>query len=281
MGLPLHPWQEQAAERAARLAAEHRLVPQVVLILGSGLAGIPEDLAVVHRAALDAVTGIGAPAVPGHARQLVLARWHGVPVWLCLGRYHLYQGLSAAEVAAPIAMLAQLPVRAVVLTNAAGGLNPVIEPGDLVLIRDHLAVPALAGQHPLVPPAGPVHFFSLRDAYDPELRFALRKAAAAQGILLREGTYAWVSGPTYETPTELRWLRLAGADLVGMSTVPEVIMARALGLRVVALSVVTNRAVPEEPLVPTHAEVTRVGEAARPQLFALLRAALPVLASQA
>ncbi len=279
MNLPLHPWQKRAAERAAGLAAEYGIVPAVFLVLGSGLAGLPDGVVVAGRVALDEVTGITAPVVPGHARELVLAHWDGVPVWLCLGRYHLYQGLTAAEVAAPIAMLAYLPVRSVVLTNAAGGLDPALQPGDLALVRDHLALPGLAGHHPLLPPAGPVRFFSLRDAYDPRLRERLRSVAASIGLVVREGTYAWVAGPTFETPAELRWLRLAGADLVGMSTVPEVVMARALGLRVAALSVVTNRAVPDEPLVPSHEEVSAVGEQARPRLFALLRAALPFLAA--
>ncbi|MCX2727335.1 purine-nucleoside phosphorylase [Thermomicrobium sp. 4228-Ro] len=277
MRIPLHPWQERAADRAAELAAESGLAPLVFVVLGSGLGALPAGLVVEGRVVLDEVTGIAATAVPGHARELVLARWDGVPVWLCLGRYHLYQGLTAAQVAAPVAMLAKLPVRSVLLTNAAGGLNPSLNPGDLVLVRDHLAVPSLAGQHPLVPPAGPVQFFSLRDAYDPGLRSALRATAASCGVTLTEGTYAWVAGPTFETPAELRWLRLAGADVVGMSTVPEVIMARALGFRVAALSVVTNRAVPEEPLVPTHEEVTAIGEQARPRLFTLLRTALPRL----
>ncbi len=279
MAIALHPWQERAAERAAALAARTGLVPSVFIVLGSGLGALPPEIAVAARVPLDEVTGLTAPAVAGHARELVLAHWDGQPVWLCLGRYHLYQGLTAAQVAAPIAMLARLPVRCVVLTNAAGGLDPSLEPGDLVVIRDHLAVPGLAGQHPLVPPAGPVRFFSLRDTYDAELRDRLRAAAESCGIEVREGTYAWVAGPTFETPAELRWLRLAGADLVGMSTVPEAIMARALGFRVAALSVVTNRAVPDEPLVPTHEEVTVVGERVRPRLFALLRAALPSLAA--
>ncbi|MDW8060296.1 MAG: purine-nucleoside phosphorylase [Thermomicrobium sp.] len=277
MAFPLHPWQERAAERAAELASTHRLAPAAFVVLGSGLAGLPEGFVAERHVPLDEVTGIAAPPVPGHARELVLGHWDGVPVWLCLGRYHLYQGLTAAEVAAPVFMLARLPVRTVVLTNAAGGLNPAYEPGDLVIVRDHLFVPGLAGNHPLVPPAGPVRFFSLRDAYDPALRLVVRQAAADRGLTLQEGTYAMVAGPTFETPAELRWLRAAGADLVGMSTVPEVVMARALGLPVVALSVVTNRAVPEEPLVPTHEEVTAVGAAARPTLFALLRAALPAL----
>lgn len=279
MNLPLHPWQKRAAERAAELAARFQLEPALFVVLGSGLGDLPAGLAVAGRVALDDVTGVTAPGVPGHARELVLGHWDGVPVWLCLGRYHLYQGLSAAEVAAPVAMLAYLPVRGVVLTNAAGGLDPALQPGDLVLIRDHLALPGLAGHHPLVPPAGPVHFFSLRDAYDLRLRERLRSVAAAIDLVLREGIYAWVAGPTFETPAELRWLRLAGADLVGMSTVPEVVMARALGLRVAALSVVTNRAVPDELLVPSHEEVSAVGEQARPRLFALLRAALPFLAA--
>lgn len=279
MSVLLHPSQEQAAERAQRLARQHGVEPTVFVVLGSGLGGLPENARVIARVPLDEVTGITAVTVAGHARELVLAHWQNVATWFCLGRYHLYQGLSAAAVASPILMLAHLPVRCIVLTNAAGGLHPSYQPGDFVLIRDHLFVPGLAGQHPLIPPPGPVCFFSLRDAYDPELRAAVHRVAEERGLMLREGTYAMVAGPTFETAAELRWLRLAGADLVGMSTVPEVIMARALGLRVLAISVVTNRAIPDEPHIPTHEEVAAVGERARPQLFALLEAILPLLAT--
>ncbi|MCS7050744.1 MAG: purine-nucleoside phosphorylase [Thermomicrobium sp.] len=277
MGAQLHPEQKQAADRALQLARSYRLEPEVFVVLGSGLGALPEDVEIVTRVPLDSVTGIVAPAVAGHARELVLARWQAIPVWFSLGRYHLYQGLSAAAVASPIAMLASLPVRCVVLTNAAGGLDPTLEPGELVLIRDHLYLPGLAGQHPLIPPPGAVRFFSVRDAYDPMLRAAVRQCASERGIALREGTYAMVAGPTFETAAELRWLRAAGADLVGMSTVPEVIMARALGRRVLAISVVTNRAVPEEERIPTHEEVTAIGKAVQPRLWALLRVVLPVL----
>ncbi len=273
----LHPYQEQAAERAKRLAQQYGVEPIALIVLGSGLGGLPANARIAARVPLDEVTGITAAAVVGHARELVFAYWQDVALWFCLGRYHLYQGLSAAAVASPIAMLAYLPVRCVILTNAAGGLDPTYQPGDIVLIRDHLFIPGLAGQHPLIPPPGPVRFFSLRDAYDPELRAAVRRVAEDRGLTLREGTYAMVAGPTFETAAELRWLRLAGADLVGMSTVPEVIMARALGLRVLALSVVTNRALPDEPHIPTHEEVATIGEQARPQLFTLLEAILPVL----
>lgn len=273
----LHPDHRRAAERAARLAQEYGVIPSVFVVFGSGLAALPREFEVVAEISLDEVTGLSATPVAGHPRTLVLGTWAGIPVWLAFGRYHLYQGLPARSVVLPIAMLSGLPVRCVVLTNAAGALNPALNPGDIVIVRDHLAVPVLAGLHPLVPPPGEVRFFSLRDAYDDSLRRAARSAAAERGLELPEGTYAMVAGPTYETTAELRWLRLAGADLVGMSTVPEVIMARALGLRVVALSVVTNRAVPEEPAVPTHEEVTEAAARTRPRLLALLEAALPKL----
>jgi purine-nucleoside phosphorylase len=276
----LHPWQERAAERAQTLAQRYHHIPDALIVLGSGLATLPEDAHVVARVPLDELTAIAAPAVTGHPRELVLAEWNGHPIWFCLGRYHLYQGLSAAEAAAPIALLAHLPGPIVILTNAAGSLHPTFAPGDLVLIRDHFFVPGLAGHHPLIPPAGRVRFFSLRDAYDRHLRAVARAAAARLGLELPEGTYAMVAGPTFETAAELRWLRAAGADLVGMSTIPEVILARALGLRVLAISVVTNLAIPEEPAIPTHEEVAAIGEQARPRLHRLLGFFLDQLAEE-
>lgn len=277
MSIPLHPWQMRAAERAFRLAAHRGVVPRLLILLGSGLGCLPEDFEVVTTVSLDELTGIRAPEVPGHRREVVLGWWRGIPVWFCLGRYHLYQGLTAAMVASPVVLLARLPVQCVVLTNAAGSLNPALSPGQLVLIEDHLFVPGLAGQHPLIPPAGQVAFFSAREAYDAGLRVLLRGVAQERDYLLPEGTYAMVAGPTFETTAELRWLRAAGADLAGMSTVPEVLMARALRLRVAALSVVTNWALPEVATIPTHEEVAERAATAAPLLLDLLRSALPQL----
>ncbi len=255
--------------------------PAVALIAGSGLGGLAERIEVVRRDSMDEVLGVSAPAVGGQARELLVGSWAGVPVLVFLGRYHLYQGLPAAEVAAPVRALHGSGARVLVVTNAAGGLDQRLQPGDLMLINDHLFLPGLAGQSPLIPPRmpGPVEFVSMRDAYDPQLRELTRRAAAELGISLYEGVYAMVAGPSFETAAELRMLRLLGAHAVGMSTAPEVVMARAVGLRVLGLSVITNRAVPEEATVPSHEEVLEAGKRASPLLARLIERVLPALAA--
>jgi purine-nucleoside phosphorylase len=268
----------EATRRLASLLAEAEIRPVLALITGSGLGGLIERVEVRWRVSLDELVGVAPPAVRGHARELVLGVWAGVPVLAFHGRYHLYQGLSAADVAAPVEMLEGSGVRTLVVTNAAGGIDERFQPGDLMLIADHLYLPGLAGRSPLVPPrSSTVQFVSMRDAYDPQLRDVARQVAAVIGITLYEGVYAMVAGPSFETPAELRMLRLLGAQAVGMSTAPEVVMARALGLRVLGISVITNRAVPEEASVPTHQEVLEAGERAGPALARLLEHMLPSL----
>ncbi len=271
--------QQEAARRLAPLLAEAGVQPAVAVIAGSGLGALAERVEVVRREAMDEVLGVAAPPVGGHARELLLGRWAGVPVLLFLGRYHLYQGLSAAEVATPVAALAGSGVRALVVTNAVGGIDERLQPGDLMLITDHLFLPGLAGQSPLIPPPSQtgIEFVSMRDAYDLELRALARKAAGELGLPLKEGVYAMVAGPSYETTAELRMLRLLGAQAVGMSTAPEVVMARALGLRVLGISVITNRAVPEEATPPSHEEVLEAGKRAAPLLARLIEQLLPGL----
>ncbi len=275
------PSRAVAARRLASLLTEAGIRPAVALIAGSGLGDLAERVQVVRRDSMDEVLGISAPAVGGQARELLVGSWAGVPVLVFLGRYHLYQGLPATEVAAPVLALQGSGARVLVVTNAAGGLDPRLQPGDLMLINDHLFLPGLAGQSPLIPPLAPsaVEFVSMRDAYDPQLRDLARRAAVELGISLYEGVYAMVAGPSFETAAELRMLRLLGAHAVGMSTAPEVVMARALGLRVLGLSVITNRAVPEEATVPSHEEVLEAGKRAAPLLARLIERVLPALAA--
>lgn len=262
------------------LIAATGLEPRVALVLGSGLGTVVADIDVVARAPMDQVFGITVPGVAGHAREVVVGQYAGTPVVAFLGRYHLYQGLSAATVAAPIQALADTPVRRLIVTNAAGGVNPDFQVGDLMLITDHLNLPGLAGQTPLVPTGGTeIDFLPMRDAYSPVLRDLAHKAAGAIGLTLREGVYTMVAGPSYETTAELRMIQRLGGDAVGMSTVPEVIMARALGLDVLAISTITNRAVPDEPAVPSHQEVVREGQRAAERLGRWLAAVLPDVAA--
>jgi len=263
------------------LLAASGLAPRVALVIGSGLAPVVAELDVAARAGMDELFGLRVPGVAGHAREVVVGRFAGVPILVYLGRYHLYQGLTAAEVAAPIRALEGTPVRYLVLTNAAGGLDPAFAVGELMLIRDHLYLPGLAGQSPLIPPRGAeVDFIPMRDAYAPELRELAHSAARAVGVSFREGVYAMVAGPSYETAAELRFLRAIGADAVGMSTVPEVVMARAIALDVLAISTITNRAVADEPATPSHEEVVREGARAAERLSAVLGALLPRLGGE-
>ncbi len=270
---------EPAFGRFRAFLAETGLAPSTAIVLGSGLGDLAGRLEGGARAGMDDLLAMEAAPVAGHAREVVVGRWREQPVLLFLGRYHLYQGLTATQCAAPIRALAGTSVRRVILTNAAGGLNPAFQVGDLMLIADHLNFPGLAGHSPLVPPpAGvPVTFVSLRDAYDPGLRRLAWAAAERAGLAVREGVYAMVVGPSYETAAELRMLRAAGADAVGMSTVPEVVMARALGIDVLAISTITNRAVPEEAAPPSHEEVLREGRRAAERLACLLESLLPEL----
>ncbi len=224
------------------ILTSHAGFPRVALILGSGFGGLARS--VDARLELSYAEVAGYPraegAIPGHAGRLLLGTVADVPVVVFAGRVHRYQGVSSLDASYPARLAAALGAGTLVVTNAAGGVNPELEPGDALLISDHIN---LTGDNPLVGwpgPEGGTPFVPMNDAYDPGLREVARAAADEQGLRLREGVYAGVLGPTFETPAEVRYLRTIGADVVGMSTVPEVIAARALGLKVLGLSLVTN-----------------------------------------
>ena len=251
---------------AAR-AIRPRLVerPAVAVVLGSGLGGLARE--VDNAVSVDAVEvpGLPVPRVAGHAGELLFGRLAGVPVAVLAGRVHLYEGYSAGEVAFAVRVAAQLGCRALVATNAAGGLDPDLDPGDLMVISDHVN---FLGDNPL---AGAPAFVDMIDAYDPGLRALAARVGADRGMPVREGVYIAVRGPSYETRAEVAMFRSWGADAVGMSTVPEVIAARAHGLKVAAISVITNRC--GEPT--THQEVLAVTDRARPHLRDLVLSILP------
>jgi purine-nucleoside phosphorylase len=217
----------------------------VALILGSGLSGLADHVVPERTVPFAEIEGfpLAARNVSGHAGRLVIGALGGKRVAVFQGRIHCYQGFSATEVAFPVRLAHALGASCLIATNAAGGVNEAFGVGDLVLISDHLN---LSCDNPLVGWAGPQGgnpFVPLRDAYDPELRAVAIEAARETGVaLVPDGVYAWLLGPSYETPAEVRMLRTLGADVVGMSTVPEVIAARALGLRVLGMSLVTNAA---------------------------------------
>ncbi|RXW19681.1 hypothetical protein EST38_g6188 [Candolleomyces aberdarensis] len=231
--------------------------PQIGIICGSGLSGLVDTLREVVIIQYDDIPGFGRSTVPGHKSALalgLLGSGDGLPVVAMLGRFHPYEGHPLSTVVYPVRVMAKLGVKDLLITNAAGSLNPSIPVGTIVVINDHLALPNLTGMNPLLgPQTSPDHprFLPLSDAYSVALRRLVFLAANKLQIpdsALAEGTYAWVSGPTYETPAEGRFLRTAGADVVGMSTVPEVLAGREEGLNVAVLSLVTNFVViPERP----------------------------------
>jgi purine-nucleoside phosphorylase len=250
------------------------LEPRAGIILGSGLSGFADRL---RRAAVipyEQIPGFPVSKVAGHPGRLVVGELEGeggaVPIVAMQGRAHGYEGWAAEDVAFGARVLCGLGIRALLVTNAAGGVNPALAAGDLVRISDHLD---LSGQNPLVGEnderIGP-RFLDLSQAYDPDLAALLDEAAAELGQPLASGVYACLLGPSYETPAEVRMLRLLGADLVGMSTVPDVIAARHMGVRVAGLSVVTNPAAGLSRRTLSHAEVAATAERVRDRLGALV-----------
>ena len=249
--------------------------PRLGVILGSGLGGVADALSDPVAIDYTELPGFPRPEVDGHAGRAVLGRLAGVPAVVLEGRTHLYEGASPAAIVAPVRALRLAGVDTLLLTNAAGSLCEDLRPGGLMLLADHIN---LTGANPLVGPnddaLGP-RFPSLRNAYDPGLRAVLRATAGELGVGLREGVYLAVSGPSFETPAEIRAFRGLGADAVGMSTVHEVIAARHAGLRVAAISAITNLAegLSDEPL--SHEGTLRDAARAATDLAPLIEAAAP------
>jgi len=266
------------ADSAAKLILKRTpLRPKIVLVLGSGLGAFADSLSDATRVPYSDVPSFPQSTAIGHAGRLVIGHAGTVPVAAMQGRVHLYEGYSAHEVAFPIRVFGRMGIRAVILTNAAGGINLGYSQGALVLLRDHIN---LQGTNPLVGANDDrfgVRFPDMTQAYSRAYRQIAREEAAKLSIPLHEGVYAALLGPSYETPAEIEYLRRIGADLVGMSTVAEVIAARHMGLNVLAISCVTNMAagILDQPL--SHAEVMETGERVKTIFEALLRAVLPRL----
>lgn len=267
-----------AAAAAVRACAPGR-EPRVGVILGSGLAALGDLLTGAVAIPCGDIPHLGQPSVQGHPGQLLLGTLAGVPVALLQGRLHPYEGWSAADAAFPARLLCHLGIRALVLTNASGGIRAGLRPGDLLVITDHLN---LSGSNPLTGPnddaVGP-RFPDLSQAYAPRLRSALHACAAQLGIPLHEGVYAMMSGPAYETPAEIRMLLSLGADCVGMSTVPEVIAAAHQGVPVVAVSCIANPAAGLGTAAVSHQDVQAAVGGAAATLGRLLTAFVPGAAS--
>ena len=264
-------------DAVAAIRAQSDVRPHVGVVLGSGLGGFAD--AVEHAVELPYAEIPGWPlsTAIGHAGTLVLGAFGGVPVAVMKGRTHLYEGVPAVKVAFGVRVLGRLGIGSLVVTNACGAIDPAVAPGTLVAVSDHLN---LQGTSPLVGPndesLGP-RFPDMTDAYDPAYRALAREAAGRLGIPLGEGVYAAWLGPAFETPAEIRMLRALGADLVGMSTVPEVLAARHMGIRCLALSCVTNAAAGVLPEPIDHERVLEVGARAAGDLVSLLHEVLPAL----
>src|ERR1700734_920698 len=268
-----------AAESAAQfILGKTPLRPRIALVLGSGLGGFADSLGDATRIPFAEIPAFPRSTAIGHAGQMVIGKAGAVPVAVMQGRVHLYEGYSAQEVAFPMRVFGRMGIRAVILTNAAGGINLNYQQGALVLIRDHIN---LQGGNPL---AGPnddrlgVRFPDMTHAYEKSYRELAREEAGKLGMTLHEGVYAALLGPNYETPAEIQYLRTIGADLVGMSTVFEVIAARHMGIKVLAISCVTNMAAGIVDQVLKHEDVLATGERVKGVFVALLRTVLPEIA---
>jgi purine-nucleoside phosphorylase len=253
----------QRVQLAAAFVAE-RLGerPRIGVVLGSGLGGFADELADATRVPYTDIPGMPRSQVVGHAGNLCVGKIGAVPVACLQGRAHVYEGHAQSQAVFGVRVLAALGCRVMLLTNAAGGIHPTFEPGDLMLVTDHLN---LMGDNPLRGPnygEGP-RFPDLSQAYDASLQSFARDAAGASGVTLREGVYAALLGPSYETPAEIRMLRTLGADAVGMSTVPEVIALRQLGVSVGAMSCITNLAAGLSAQLLDHSEVEATARRSR------------------
>src|SRR6266849_2158266 len=267
------------AERAAKfILAKTRLRPRIGLVLGSGLGAFANELSGAARIDYAKIPHFPRSTAIGHAGRLVLGRVGEVPVAAMQGRVHFYEGYTMPEVIFPMRVMARMGIRAVILTNAAGGINTGFKQGCLVALRDHIN---LQGTNPLIGPNEDrfgVRFPDMTQVYWTPYRVAALKEGKRLGIEMSEGTYAALTGPSYETPAEIRYLRGIGADLVGMSTVPEVIAAAHLGIRVLGISCVTNAAAGILDKALDHREVLETAERVKGQFIALLKAVIPRIA---
>jgi purine-nucleoside phosphorylase len=267
--------QQSIKEAAAYIRGQKGVEPQVGLILGSGLGVLAELIENPVSIPYTDIPHFPVSTVEGHEGELLLGTIHNRPVVLMKGRFHMYEGYGPEVTAFPVRVMKELGVKSLLVTNAAGGINTSFEPGDLMLISDHLN---MTGTNPLIGPNDPdlgVRFPDMSQAYSRQLRQLAKEVAVGQGVALREGVYAGLLGPTYETPAEIVMLRTLGADAVGMSTVSEVIVARHAGLEVLGISCISNMAagILDQPL--SHDEVMETAEKVREKFLALVMAIIP------
>jgi purine-nucleoside phosphorylase len=241
--------------------------PKIAVILGSSLGSFADAVKDPLRMSYGKLEGFPVPRISGHAGELVVGKIAGREVAVLAGRAHAYESGNAAVMRPVIESLKAAGIETLILTNAAGSLNPKMRPGSIMMLTDHINQ---SGMNPLIGTHGDANFVPMTDAYDPKLQKALKAAAKAEKIKLHQGVYVWYSGPSFETPAEIKMFRLVGGAAVGMSTVPETILARRFGLRVAALSVITNLAAGIEGASPSHEETKREGAKAAARMKVLL-----------
>ncbi len=271
---------DQIKDAAATIRRHTDLKPTVALILGSGLGALADDVAAAATVQYADIPHFPQSTVEGHRGELVLGSLSGCNVAVMRGRFHYYEGYALNQTTFPVRVLQELGARTLIVTNAAGGIRADWQVGDLMRIADHVNFPGMAGQHPLRGPNDPrlgLRFPAMTDAYDTGLGRLAHQLAADVGITMHDGVYAMLTGPSFETPAELRMLQLLGIDAVGMSTVPEVIVARHGGMRVLGISMISNIATPDAPPA-NHEEVLAAGQAVKPKFTALVTRLLEQLA---
>lgn len=265
---------DQAAD-VIRSRTSHK--PRVGIILGSGLNAMADAVQQADILPFSDLPNWPVSTVQGHAGRLVIGELEGQSVFVMQGRIHFYEGYSMSQITLPVRVMLRLGLEAMIVTNAAGGVNPDFVPGDVMLITDNLNLMGMTGANPLMGPnideLGP-RFPDMSQAYDRDLMVLAQKVAGENNITLREGVYCGLSGPSFESPADLRFLRMAGADAVGMSTVPEVIVARHGGLRVLGLSGISNKANLDGSTITTHKEVMEAGKIITPKIETIIRGVL-------
>ncbi len=268
---------EQFQETVDAICAQTQHRPTIGMILGTGLGSLAQEVQVADRLPYSDLPHWPESTVVGHEGRLVIGEMEGHVVLVMQGRAHYYEGYTMAQVGLPIRVMQLLGVQTLMITNAAGGVNPEFAPGDLMLITDHVNLIGMGGLNPLrganIDSLGP-RFVDMMDCYDPELRALAVQAAAGAGIGLQQGVYVSLAGPNFETPADLRFLQAIGADAVGMSTVPEAIVARHGGTRVLGVSGISNKANLDGITPTNHEEVLQAGRVIVPKLHTLIQGVL-------
>jgi len=270
---------EQISQAAAYIQEHTAHKPDIGLILGSGLSPLADQIEAADHLPYNTIPNFPVSGVTGHAGRLVIGELVGKPVLVMQGRTHFYEGYSVQHITLPVRVMRLLGIRTLIVTNAAGGINQNFKSGDLMLIVDHINLVGLSGSNPLRGPNlaefGP-RFPSMTQPYDPNLIALARMVAQGSNLRMQEGVYACVAGPSFETPAEIRFLKAVGADAVGMSTAPEVTVAKHAGMRVMGVSSITNVAIQETGTTAetTHEEVLETGQTIVPRLITLLKGVL-------